>query len=107
MLRVIWQLDEGLVRLPAGPVRETVPKEVASFHEHQPWMDYRVAPRAGEPIGRGLVEATCRQDQSRFRRPGQFQSTTGDEALFCLETFWRNERSPLLFPHTAYDPARN
>lgn len=39
--------------------------------------------------------------------PGQFWSQAGDEALLCLETFWRNGRWHLLFPHTAFNPARN
>ena len=106
-VKVIRQLDEALAGLPAGPVAEAVAREVAYFQEHQPRMDYRAARRAGEPIGSGPVEATCRQGQCRFKRPGQFWSTAGDEALLCLETFWRNERWSLLFPHTAFDPARN
>ncbi len=106
-VKVIRQLDEALAGLPAGPVAEAVTKEVAYFREHQHRMDYRAARRAGEPIGSGPVEATCRQGQCRFKRPGQFWSTAGDEALLCLETFWRNVRWDLLFPHTAFDPARN
>jgi len=106
-VKVIRQLDQALAGLPTGPVAEAVAKEVAYFREHQDRMDYRAARRAGEPIGSGPVEATCRQGQCRFKRPGQFWSTAGDEALLCLETFWRNERWNLLFPHTAYDPSRN
>ena len=106
-VKVIGQLDEALVSLPTGPVAAAVAKEVAYFREHQHRMDYRAARRAGEPIGSGPVEATCRQGQGRFKRPGQFWSTAGDEALLCLETFWRNDRWDLLFPHTAFDPARN
>ena len=106
-VKVIRQLDEALAGLPTGPVAEAVTREVAYFREHQHRMDYRAAQRAGEPIGSGPVEATCRQGQCRFKRPGQFWSTAGDEALLCLETFWRNERWSLLFPHTAFDPARN
>ena len=46
--------------------------------------------------------------QCRFKRPGQFWSKEGDEALLCLETFWRNGRWHLLFPHALpHDPARN
>ncbi len=60
---------------------------------------------AANPCGSGPVEATCRQ--CRFKRPGQFWSQTGDEALLCLETFWRNNRfQHLLFPHTSFDPAQ-
>jgi hypothetical protein len=106
-VKVIRQLDEALAGLPAGPVAEAVTKEVAYFREHQDRMDYRAARRAGEPIGSGPVEATCRQGQCRFKRPGQFWSTVGDEALLCLETFWRNERWDLLFPHTAFNPSTN
>ena len=106
-VKVIRQLDEALAGLPSGPRAETVAKEIAYLKEHQERMDYRAGRRAGEPIGSGPVEATCRQAQCRFKRPGQFWSTVGDEALLCLETFWRNDRWSLLFPHTAFDPARN
>jgi hypothetical protein len=77
------------------------------FHEHQDRMDYRAGRRAGEPIGSDPIEATCRQMQCRFKRPGQFWSLKGDEALMGLETFWRNGRWHLLFPPTAFNPARN
>jgi len=69
-------------------------------------MDYRAGRRAGEPIGSGPVEVTCRQTQCRFKRPGQFWSQAGDEALMCLEMFWRNGRWHLLFPHTSFNPAK-
>jgi hypothetical protein len=106
-VKVIRQLNEALAGLPAGPTADAVAKEVAYFREHEQRMDYRMAQRAGEPIASGPVEATCRQGQCRFKRPGQFWSTVGDEALLCLETFWRNDRWALLFPHTAFDPSRN
>ena len=106
-VKVIRQLDEVLAGSPAGSAAAAVAKEVAYFHEHQDRMDYRAARRAGEPIGSGPVEATCRQTQCRFKRPGQFWSRVGDEALLCLEMFWRNDRWHLLFPHTSFDPARN
>ena len=106
-VKVIRQLDAVRAGLPDGPAAEAVAKEVAYLHEHQERMDYRAAGRAGEPIGSGPVEATCRQTQCRFKRPGQFWSRLGDEALLCLERFWRNDRWHLLFPHTAFDPARN
>jgi len=41
----------------------------------------------------------CRQAQCRFKWPGQYWSQRGDESLLCLETFWRNGRWHLLFPH--------
>jgi hypothetical protein len=106
-VKVIRQLEEILQTLPEGPSAEAVQREVDYLREHQERMDYRAAHRAGEPIGSGPVEATCRQAQCRFKRPGQFWTQAGDEALLCLETFWRNGRWSLLFPHTAFDPARN
>lgn len=106
-LKVIRQLEEVLAALPAGAKAQAIAKEVDYFHEHQNRMDYRSGRRAGEPIGSGPVEATCRQSQCRFKRPGQFWSQAGDEALMCLETFWRNGRWQLLFPHTSFNPARN
>jgi hypothetical protein len=106
-LKVIGQLEEALARLPNGPAAAAVAKEVHYFHGHQARMDYRAGRRAGEPVGSGPVEATCRQSQCRFKRPGQFWSQAGDEALLCLEMFWRNGRWHLLFPHTSFNPARN
>jgi hypothetical protein len=107
VLKVIRHLEEALARLPDGPAAKAGAKEVAYFHEHQNRMDYRAGRRAGEPIGSGPVEATCRQAQCRFKRPGQFWSQAGDEALLGLEMFWRNDRWSLRFPPTAFDPARN
>jgi len=107
-LKVIRQLEEVSAALPSGPAAEALAPEVNYFQEHQARMDYRDAGRAGEPLGSGPVEATCRQTQCRFKRPGQFWSRQGDEALMCLEMFWRNDRWHLLFPHTSTcNPARN
>lgn len=106
-IKVIGRLEAILAELPSGPAAQAVAREVDYFHEHQSRMDYRAGRRAGQPIGSGPVEATCRQTQCRFKRPGQFWSRAGDEALLCLETFWRNGRWHLLFPHTAFNPAQN
>jgi uncharacterized protein YoaH (UPF0181 family) len=106
-LKVIRQLEAVLAAMSGGAAIQAVAKEVEYFHEHQERMDYRAGRRAGEPIGSGPVEATWRQTQCRFKRPGQFWSQAGDEALMCLEMFWRNGRWHLLFPHTSFNPARN
>lgn len=98
-IKVVEQLEQILAQMPAGASAQAVEKEVAYFHEHRERMDYRAAARRGEPIGSGAVESTCRQAQCRFKRPGQYWSQQGDEALLCLETFWRNGRWHLLFPH--------
>jgi hypothetical protein len=65
------------------------------------------ARQGGEPLGSGAMESTCRQYQVRFKRTGQFWSQTGDEALMCLETFRRNGRWHILFPHSESDPSKN
>jgi hypothetical protein len=98
-LKVVEQLEEILRQLPKGKSAQTVEKQLNYFHEHQQRMDYRAGRRRGEPIGSGAVESTCRQAQCRFKRPGQYWTPQGDEALLCLETFWRNGRWHLLFPH--------
>jgi hypothetical protein len=107
-IKVVEHLEEILAELPAGAAAATVQKEVNYFHEHKDRMDYRAGRRRGEPIGSGAIESTCRQTQCRFKRPGQYWSQQGDEALLCLETFWRNGRWHLLFPHNRHlDPSKN
>jgi hypothetical protein len=107
-VKVVEQLEEILAQLPAGAAAQAVQKEVGYFHEHQHRMDYRSGRRRGEPMGSGAVESTCRQAQCRFKRPGQYWSQQGDEALLCLETCWRNGRWHLLFPHHRRgDPSKN
>jgi hypothetical protein len=88
--------------------RQAVQSEVSYLESHRERMDYAAARRAGEPQGSGAMESTCRQYQCRFKRPGQFWSCAGDEGLMCLETFWRNQRWHLLFPHILQgDPRKN
>jgi len=107
-IKVMERLEEILEGLPKGAKAEAVAKEVNYLKEHKDRMDYRAAQRRGEPIGSGAVESTCRQNQCRFKRPGQYWSHQGDEALLCLETFWRNQRWSLLFPHSRQiDPSKN
>ena len=106
-VKVMRQLEEVLDSLPQGLALKTVTREVNYFQEHQQRMDYAAARGVREPIGSGPVEATCRQMQCRFKRTGQFWTERGDEALMCLETFWRNNRWHMLFPHTCFSPSRN
>lgn len=89
-------------------VRSAVQKEINYFGSNLPRMRYKTARRRREPVGSGAIESTCRQYQCRFKRPGQFWSLVGDEGLMCLETFWRNDRWQVLFPHILHgDPRRN
>ncbi|MHB1463467.1 MAG: hypothetical protein ACYC1M_19485 [Armatimonadota bacterium] len=62
---------------------------------------------ANQPLGSGAIESTCAQYQCRFKRTGQFWTITGDEALLCLETFWRNGRWHELFPHAKDNASLN
>lgn len=104
---VITELEALQERLE-GAAQESVQKEVAYLQSHRERMDYGAAKKKGEPMGSGAMESTCRQYQARFKRTGQFWSQTGDEALMCLETFRRNGRWHLLFPHAqSPDPSKN
>ena len=103
---VITELDQLAQRLE-GPVGEQVEKEVNYLQTHRDRLDYGTARQRDEPLGSGAMESTCRQSQTRFKRTGQFWSQTGDQALMCLETFRRNERWHILFPHSKSDPSKN
>lgn len=105
--RVVATLEETLQTLGLEK-QETVRKEVGYLKSHEGRMTYAGAEARNEPCGTGAIESTCRQYQCRFKRPGQFWSREGDEALLCLDNFWRNNRWTLLFPHSNnLDPSRN
>jgi hypothetical protein len=105
--RMITKLEDVLKTLPAQEAT-VVAREVEYFKSHRGRMDYGAAKKAGEPVGSGAMESTCRQYQCRFKRTGQYWSTRGDEALLTLETFWRNGRWNHLYPHVGdFDPAKN
>jgi hypothetical protein len=104
-VRVIAELEQVTRRLRAKR-RADARREVEYFQTHRHRLDYQAAKQRGQPLGSGAIESTCRQYQCRFKRSGQFWSQSGDEALMCLETFWRNGRWHLLFPHSV-DPSKN
>lgn len=105
--QMIARLEEALATLAAEP-KAKVAAELAYFKSHAHRMDYADAKARGEPLGSGAIESTCRQYQSRFKQTGAFWSLPGDEGLMCLQTFWRNGRWHLLFPHaSAHDPSKN
>ncbi len=105
---VIDELD-SVIKSLRGSRRETVRAQRNYLENNRERLDYRGAEARGEPLGSGAMESTCKQYQVRFHRSGQFWTTAGDEALMCLETFWRNARWSLLFPHVPadFDPSRN
>lgn len=104
--KVIAEL-EAVAKGKRGITREAVDKEINYFGSNLPRMKYQQGHKLGEPLGSGAIESTCRQYQCRFKRPGQFWTREGDEALMCLETFWRNGRWHILFPHSLWNPSRN
>jgi len=104
---VITELEQVRTRVEAA-ARARVEQEQAYLETHRDRLDYGTAKKKGEPLGSGAMESTCRQYQVRFKGTGQFWSQTGDEALLCLETFRRNGRWGVLFPHARpIDPAKN
>jgi len=104
---VITELEQLRERVE-GAAREQVERARASLETHRERLDYGTAKKKSEPLGSGAMESTCRQYQVRFKRTGQFWSPSGDEALMCLETFRRNGRWALLFPHAqTLDPSKN
>jgi hypothetical protein len=105
---VIAELDAVLKKL-RGPRRAAVQTERNYLENNRARLDYRGVQERGEPGGSGAMESTCKQYQGRFHRSGQFWTQVGDEALMCLETFWRNGRWSLLFPHVPpdFDPSIN
>jgi hypothetical protein len=104
--RIINELKTVAKRL-RGTKRKQLQREGNYFGANSHRMNYPQGAKRGEPLGSGAIESTCRQYQCRFKRPGQFWSQAGDEGLMCLETFWRNHRWHLLFPHAATDPSKN
>jgi hypothetical protein len=104
-VKVMAELKAITKRLRAKR-RALVVSELAYFQTHRHRLDYHLGQKRRQPLGSGAIESTCRQYQCRFKRPGQFWTRSGDEALMCLETFWRNGRWHLLFPHSA-DPSKN
>lgn len=107
-VEVIDELD-GLIKKLRGKKRKAVQAERAYLENNRTRLNYADDPDREEPNGSGAMESTCKQYQVRFHRSGQFWTTAGDEALMCLETFWRNSRWSLLFPHVPpdFDPANN
>ena len=96
--KVITQLEDLKPQL-AQAAAKAADDAIDYYQKNQKRMKYKEGRKRNEPVGSGAIESTCRQLQCRMKRCGQFWSTRGDEALLCLEMFWRNDRWELLFPH--------
>lgn len=105
--RLLDDLRAALPGLPAA-AHAQLERQIGYFENHRARLDYPDGKRRGEPLGSGAMESTCHQYQCRFKRAGQFWTQVGDEALMCVETFWRNGRWKHLFPHVGnFDPSKN
>jgi hypothetical protein len=104
--KVITELEELQPRL-AEAAAKTANEAIKYYQNNQKRMKYKDGRKRHEPVGSGAIESTCRQLQCRLKRCGQFWSTQGDEALLCLEMFWRNERWEMLFPHAKLTAVAN
>lgn len=96
--QVITTLEDLKPRLTQAQA-EVTGKTIEYYRSNEKRMNYVTGEKRGEPVGSGAIESTCRQMQCRMKRCGQFWSIQGDEALLCLEIFWRNDYWALLFPH--------
>jgi len=73
-----------------GEVGKTVQKEKKYFANQARRMNYKEIADRGWPIGSGSVESSCRQDQCRFKRPGQSWTRNGFGNLSALDLARRN-----------------
>ena len=102
--KVIAQLDELKPALNSAAAKAAT-EAIEYYRNHQGRMKYVGAKSRGEPLGSGAIESTCRQRQCRMKRCRQFWSTQGDEALLCLEIFWRKRTLGSPLPaHHPYNP---
>jgi hypothetical protein len=76
-----------VTRSQAGQI---VGREKNYFAGHAGRMNYQAIADRGWPIGSGPVESSCRQDQRRFKGPGQSWSATGFDHLSALDQARRN-----------------
>jgi len=77
---------------------KTVRKEKNYFAGQAQRMNYKEIADRGWPIGSGPVESSCRQDQCRFKRPGQSWTRQGFENLSALDQARRNNHWDELWP---------
>jgi hypothetical protein len=71
-------------------VGKMVHKEQNYFDGQAQRMNYKEIADRGWPIGSGPVESSCRQDQCRFKRPGQSWTQRGFGNLSALDQARRN-----------------
>jgi hypothetical protein len=83
---------KGISRLKVSRSQagQIVSREKNYFAGHAGRMNYEEIADRGWPIGSGPVESSCRQDQRRFKGPGQSWSAEGFDHLSALDQARRN-----------------
>ncbi|MCW5558210.1 MAG: hypothetical protein KIT22_10320, partial [Verrucomicrobiae bacterium] len=77
---------QEIAALSASPSSqaEDLSREQNYFAGQAARMNYHTLAQRGWPIGSGAVESACRQRQCRFKRPGQFWTSSGLRHLGAL-----------------------
>jgi len=78
------------LRSSRSQIGEMVRKEQNYFAGQSKRMNYQAMADRGWPIGSGPVESSCRQDQRRFKGPGQSWTRKGFGNLSALDQARRN-----------------
>jgi hypothetical protein len=86
--RVLKEISS--LKVPRGRNAKVVRQEKNYFAGHAHRMNYQEIAAQGWPIGSGPVESSCRQDQCRFKRPGQSWTRNGFANLSALDEARRN-----------------
>ena len=97
--KVLRTLDALATITRELPVAKLVEGEHRYFQNHAEHLDYRDRERRGEPLGSGAIESACKQFQHRFKRCGQFWSSTWDEGLLELKARQLSGRWKSRWPH--------
>jgi len=84
-----------------APARRSCKKKSITCRAIGKRMTMEQPNRKGEPLGSGAMDINLSAVPMPIQTSGTVWSPTGDEALMCLETFRRNDRWHLLFPHAA------
>jgi len=78
------------LKVSRSQMGQMVHKEKNYFAGQARRMNYKAMADRDWPIGSGPVESSCRQDQCRFKRPGQSWTRTGFANLSALDQARRN-----------------
>ena len=78
------------LKISRGECGQIVRKEKNYFAGHAQRMNYKAMTDHGWPIASGPVESSCRQDQRRFKGPGQSWTREGFAHLSALDQARRN-----------------